>query len=195
MKKLIIFYVLIMSFSTISFSQNKEQHKERKEALIKDLNLSETQLVRFKTIRKEVHESRKANEAAFINDKKSLHKANKLLKISTEEKIKNILTPEQFAKFKSFKESRYKEKILARADSMASTLGLIAEQKEKFKLLIEERNNKIQENKKLYSSDLEKMKIANNEVRKSFKSKLATLLTPDQLTLYKSKQKAIRSQN
>lgn len=184
-----------MSFSTISFSQNKEQHKERKEALIKDLNLSETQLVRFKTIRKEVHESRKANEAAFINDKKSLHKANKLLKISTEEKIKNILTPEQFAKFKSFKESRYKEKILARADSMASTLGLIAEQKEKFKLLIEERNNKIQENKKLYSSDLEKMKIANNEVRKSFKSKLATLLTPDQLTLYKSKQKAIRSQN
>ena len=132
--------------------------------------------------------------AAYINDKKSLHKANKLLKISTEEKIKNILTPEQFAKFKSIKETLHKEKILARADSMASSLGLSAEQKEKFKILIAERNNKLQENKKLYSGDLEKMKIANKEVKKSFKSNLATLLTPDQLTLYKSKQKARQSQ-
>ena len=77
---------------------------------------------------------------------------------------------------------------------MASSLGLSAEQKEKFKILIAERNNKLQENKKLYSGDLEKMKIANKEVKKSFKSNLATLLTPDQLTLYKSKQKARQSQ-
>lgn len=194
MKKLIIFCALIMSIITTSFSQKNDQHKEKKEALIKELNLNESQQTSMKAILKDAHEAKKANQTAYINDKKSLHKANKLLKIATEEKIKNILTPEQFAKFKSFKENNHKEKVLKKADEMSTILKLSPDQKDKYYILVAEFDNKIQENKKRYANDEEKLKIENRDLRKNFKSKLSAILTPEQLLVYKNKQKERHTQ-
>lgn len=187
MKKIIVTIACLL-FGYHAALQAQETVKKEKFAqeIQQQLNLTPDQMEALKAIRKNAHETRKANKVTYAADKKALHQANFKLKTETETKIKAILSEPQFQKLQSIQQEKHREKVLKHAEKTATDLALNADQRTQFYAMIAERENKLLANKKTYGNNQEAMQKANQEVRKSFRESLKKILTPDQLTKLKT---------
>lgn len=102
--------VLGMLCATFTFAQreghkgNPEQHmQQHMERMQKDLNLTETQLTQLKPVFQELFAEKKQIHDDTSTDKEAKRASMKALEQRADAKVKPILTPEQFEKWKKIR--------------------------------------------------------------------------------------------
>lgn len=95
-----------------TFGKMKRKHLKRKRArrMAKALGLSDAQKASFKVIRKEARAERKAILAQADGDRAAAKPALKALRVETREKLSNLLSPDQQAKFDALRAERMKRR-------------------------------------------------------------------------------------
>ena len=190
--------ITILTLSLFHFetqAQINSMPQKNKINIQKELNLSEAQASQLKTIRIEARDQYTKNKSTFANDKKSLQAANFNLKISTDNKIKSILSTDQFQKLQGIQLNKHKEKILVNAENTATSLNLSADQKKQFYEAVAARDSKMQENQIKYSQNLEQLQKANKDARKSFNCLISSIFSPSQLTQWEQIRKSAKNNN
>lgn len=203
MKKLILLAIVGLFFAANSNAQiqremPKHQHVKSDSAhhlqrgkMMQDLNLTADQKTQMKALHEEMQQQRNAiqNDASLTTDQKK--EKMKELHQNQMQKMNGILTPEQQAKMKSFRqEGKEDHKMNKRSGQKMQQLGLTENQKTKMKALHEEmqqQKNTIKNDATL-SDDQKKEKM--KELHKAQSEKMKTILTPDQ----QEKMKAFREQ-
>jgi hypothetical protein len=100
--KRFIFCLLIAQFALPLQAQEVEKKHNRLEALVKILQISESQSTEFMLIMKTQREQRKNVRSQFDESRKEQHKAMKALHQETIEKLQSVLTDSQIEAFKAF---------------------------------------------------------------------------------------------
>jgi len=203
MKKLILLAIAGLFFAATSNAQvqrevPKHQHMKSDSAhhlqrgkMMQDLNLTTDQKTRMKALHEDMRQQRNAiqNDASLTTEQKK--EKMKELHQNQMQKMNAILTPDQQAKMKSFREQgKGKQKMNKRHDKMTQQLGLTTDQKTQMKALhedMQQQRNAIRNDASL-SADQKKEKM--KELHMTQSEKMKTILTPDQ----QAKMKAFREQ-
>lgn len=193
--KTIYLIILLGLFQTNPLTaQHAKNHDAAAKQILAQLNLNDAQKQQIKALRQEAKNARIKNQQTFGSDKKALHEANQKLKVATEGKMQNILTPEQWKQFVALKDKMRQDKMNTRIDSLAAYLQLNDEQKKSFASLTLAKNNKLKENKDLYHSQPETLHKANKETNQAYRDQISKILTPAQLAKLKSWKKDHKKQ-
>jgi Spy/CpxP family protein refolding chaperone len=203
MKKLLFIAVAGLFFLANSNAQIQRkipQHQRMKSdsslhfqkgQMMQNLNLTDDQKTQLKSMREEMKQQHSAiqNDASLTADQKK--EKMKSLRQSQMQKMNAILTPDQQAKMKAFREQRGKNQGMQKGHKMMKDqLGLTTDQKNQMRALhesMQQQRNAIQNDASL-SADQKKEKM--KELHKAQMGKVNAILTPDQ----QAKMKAFRQQ-
>ncbi|MDE3183577.1 MAG: hypothetical protein KGM16_09180 [Bacteroidota bacterium] len=171
--------------------KSDSSHHFQKGKMMQDLNLTEDQKTQLKSMREQMKQQHSAiqNDASLTADQKK--EKMKSLRQSQMQKMNAILTPDQQAKMRAFREQRGKNQRMQKGHQMMNDqLGLTTDQKNQMKALhesMQQQRNAIQNDAGL-SADQKKEKM--KALHKDQMGKVNAILTPDQ----QAKMKAFRQQ-
>lgn len=192
MKQILTTLTALLLMSAALMAQEKGR-KDLKKQFQKDMNFSPAQQEQLKTMRQSMKEESKAirnNAALSREDKKSKMKA---IRERNQSSVKNILTPDQQAKWGQWAEKRrqFKKEQGARMQrkEMAKNLNLSKEQKSRMKELnkgMREKSESIRNNKSLTDAQ---RKEQLNALRMERVKMSKDLLSPEQIKMMQETRK------
>lgn len=163
----------VLMLQTASVAKAKRAAKPEMSRV--ELNLSADQIARIDAIRKEAKEQRQAIDKQALTREARRHKIVELQK-STHEKVMDVLTPEQKAKWNE----KMAERRSHRVDKLSEFLGLSPEQQSEIKAITANERASLKAIRDDKSLSKEQKRAQIKAIRSDAREKFLQALTPEQ---------------
>lgn len=189
MKKLFLSLIILASVSLTAFSQKSENRRGNRQNAAKELNLTEDQQQKMKSINEDFKSKIDALKADQSLSKEAKQDKMKELFGTKRTEMQALLTPEQQTKMKEMREKRKNmprrghQKFSQRSERpkrMGECLNLSEEQKIKMRSLNESFKKQMQDLRADNSLDKDARNAKRKELATAHKEELNSILTPEQ---------------
>lgn len=186
MKKLFLSLIIFTSVSFAAFSNNSDGRRDDRHIGLKELNLTENQQIKVRSLNEEFKNKMDALRADEALSKEAKREKMKELSASKRTQFEAILTTEQKAKMEQMQTKRKdaprkgRRNMAERPDRMEKNLNLTDSQKTQMRSLNDTFRKQMQELRADNSLDKNTRNTKRKELAASHKEQVRSILTPEQ---------------